>query len=137
LSKRNPFDFIDDLSEKKLDVAAEGMTGYSPWLTNKFFAKFVDTVMYANEVNSIPHAPPRAQYDYYEAAIRPRRRRAKWPKKSDAKSDDLAALEVWYGINRRKAAEVALALGEEGVKAIAYRVSLLDEEERNARGHAG
>jgi len=80
---------------------------YVPFLTNKALSYFVDTVMYANEVNIHHIADNKLQYHYLINSIRPKKRFSKWAKKQE--DNDLDAVMRCYGYNRVKA-EAALTL---------------------------
>lgn len=131
--KRGPFDFIDDLSWKKTDLSVDGMDGYSPWLTNRHFAKFVDTIGHANQVNVLHRLDPKLQHDYYFHALRSRKRFSR-KKPQDSDAELIAALVKHFGINTRKARDSVRALTAEQKERLIAGVNSIEEEGRNAGG---
>lgn len=129
-----PFDFIDDVGSRKTDLSRNGDTGisgYSPWLTNSHFAKFSDTIAHANEVNAMHALDPQMQHDYYLYALRPRRRFAKKSGRDSDQAEITRCLSAWYGINKRRATEVAALLGATVVAEIVTRVNSIECEGQN------
>ena len=67
----NPFDFVNSIndSKKNLMVGTENdelaEKGYNPFLINKAFSYFIDTILYANEINQYSHLDNKLQYEYY------------------------------------------------------------------------
>lgn len=131
--KRGPFDFIDDLSWKKTDLSVDGMDGYSPWLTNRHFAKFVDTIGHANQVNALHRLDPKLQHDYYFHALRSRKRFAR-KRPQDDQAEVTAALVKFFGINNRKARDSVRVLTAEQKERLIAGVNSIEEEGRNAGG---
>ena len=104
-----PFDFINDVSHTKKDLIrnsenpkiAESV--YNPWLTNKNFSLFSDTVLYANEINKYWRLPNLLQHDFYMHSLRAKKRFVKWPKKMDVA--DLDMISTYYNVNKTRAEE--------------------------------
>lgn len=129
-----PFDYIEDLNFKKQDLSRngeDGIAGYNPWLTNKHFGMFIDTVLYANEVNSMHRLDKQLQHDYYLHSVRPKKRWAKWAK--PAEKDAVAAISEWYQINSKKAREVMRVLPKSDIEDIIRRMQA-DERDRPGGG---
>ena len=61
----------------------------------------MDTVMFANEMNRLPHLDKRLQYDFYINTVRSRRRFSPWDKKQ--KMNDLNVVKQYYGYSNEKA----------------------------------
>ena len=61
----------------------------------------MDTVMFANEMNRLPHLDKRLQYDFYINTVRSRRRFSPWDKKQ--KMNDLDVVKQYYGYSNQKA----------------------------------
>lgn len=132
--KLSPFDFLNSINEggKKgqhllADVRAEGRiekpssgsaeSSYVPFIINRSLSYFQDTVLFANEVNIHSDLPPRMQYDFLKNCIRPRRRFAKWAKKSDS-SADIAVIQKEYNYSREKAEAVISLFSPEALQAL-------------------
>lgn len=84
-----PFDYINAVSHTKKDLMTGtendqlAEKGYDPWLTNKTFSNFPDTILHANDINALWHLDNKPQFCYYINILRPRKRFKKWPKKED------------------------------------------------------
>lgn len=102
MSEVTPFDFVNAASETKIDIIAEAedpewmAKQYNPWVVNKAFSQFSDTVLFANEMNRCHELPKRAQFDFYINSLRRRKRRAKWPKKEE---NDLNMVREYFQCN--------------------------------------
>ena len=100
--KLSPFDFVNSICAKhKPDLMENDFTAikaYTPFIVNRQFSYFPDTVLVANEVNTRSHMPPRAQYDFYRFMIRAGKRFAKWNKK--ASDDKLEVAVKYYGVSK-------------------------------------
>ena len=118
----NPFDFMNAVSFSKEDIIGNSdnpdMTEkeYIPYMVNRGFANFEDTILHANELNQRAHLFNRAQFDYYRAALRKRKRFSKWPKAD--KNNNLDAIQQVYSCNRTVAKLYLKALSAEDLKTI-------------------
>jgi len=109
-SLSNPFAYVDSISFSKVDLISksedpeQAEKSYLPFIVNRHFSYFPDTVLYANEMNRYANLDKKLQYDYYMKAIRPRKRFTKWVKK--VIEDETAELikEV-YQFNNKKTSE--------------------------------
>ena len=61
----------------------------------------MDTVMFANEMNRLPHLDKKLQYDFFINTVRSRRRFSPWDKKQ--KMNDLNVVKQYYGYSNEKA----------------------------------
>ena len=79
-----PFDIIQQLSSsREYNYGPEEDTAYAPFLTNRGFSNFYDTIMFANEMNTmaVSKTPKKWQFDFYHFAIHPKKKRfASWAK---------------------------------------------------------
>ena len=89
---------------------------YTPYVVNRGFANFQDTILHANEMNMRHHLFPGAQFDYYKGALRKRKRFSKWPKAT--KDKDLDAIQQVYGCNRTVAKMYLKALKPDELKSV-------------------
>ena len=71
---------------------------YNPYIVNRGFANFEDTILHANEMNLRANLFNVAQFNYYRGALRKRKRFSKWPKAK--KSNDLDAIQQVYQCSR-------------------------------------
>ena len=110
----NPFDFVNAINNSKEDLIrgsdnpdlAESF--YKPYLINKAFSYFKDTVMYSNEINMFPNIEHKLQNDYYLNSIRKNKRFSKWHKKED--EPKIEAIMEYYNVNYVKAREIGNVL---------------------------
>ncbi len=104
-----PFDFITDLSSNKKNLIknaenpALAVKDYSPFLINRGFSYFVDTIMAANEMNRTIDLPNLLQHDFYFYEVRKTKRWYSWPKK--VVTEDVEAISKYYNINIDRAKE--------------------------------
>ena len=119
----NPFDIINDLSENKTDLirnseSPEAMERkvFNPWITNKHFSLFIDTVLYANEVNQYHGLDNLLVHDFYKYSVRSKKRRTKWPK--FVEDDKIKLIAEYYDCNYRVAEEYAQLLSSEQIELI-------------------
>ena len=123
-----PFDYMNAVSFSKEDIIANDENpdiiekDYAPYMVNRGFANFEDTILHANELNQWHHLFHRAQFDYYRGALRKRKRFSKWPK-SD-KSADLDAIQHVYQCNRTVAKMYFKALSKQDLIIIHEKLSV-------------
>ena len=77
---------------------------YVPFVINKCFSYFPDTIFYANRMNQNAFLDKKMQYDYYIHSISKRKRFSKWIKSEENK--DLEVVKEVYGYSDRHAKEV-------------------------------
>jgi hypothetical protein len=118
----NPFDFVNDLSQAKKDLIRSSddreaaAKAYSPFMVNRAFSYYPDTVLHANEMNRASGIDNLLQHDYYKAAVRSKKRFSKWHK---AEADATAALVAEaYGININRAREYLSLMSREDIEAV-------------------
>lgn len=111
----NPFDSIGFLNtpEKNRDYSRyeEILNGFVPYMANKHFSYFRETVMLANEVNARHYLDKEVQFLFYLNTIRPMKRYSKW-----AKSDDREKLQLisdYYNLSYEKARQILHLFDEE------------------------
>jgi hypothetical protein len=78
VSSNNPFHFINAINDHK---EPESLDGYVPFLVQRGFSYFIDTVLYANEINGFQPTPEQ-HFDYLFHSIKKRKRFSKWAKKT-------------------------------------------------------
>lgn len=89
-TKKNLMDSEDELWEKS----------YQPYLVNKTFSYYLDTVLYSNEMNLHADVDNKLQFDYLLNSIRPRKRFSPWNKKEI--DSDIEVIKEYYGYSNRK-----------------------------------
>lgn len=123
-----PFDFINSINNKeKKDLIrssdnpelAEKL--YKPFVINKGFSYFIDTIMYANELNAISHVDNKLQNDFYLNTIRPGKRFSKWYKRGD--DSTIESIQEYFKVNYVRAQEIAKILTEEQIDLIKTKIT--------------
>ena len=122
----NPFDFVNAVNYSKKDL----MTGtendelseksYVPYIINRTFSYFPDTIFHANELNRLNHIDNKLQFHYLLNSIRPQKRYAKWVKKVN--EEDLEVVKLYYQYNNEKASEVLSILSSDQIKQLRKRL---------------
>ena len=115
-----PFDFMNAASFSKedlirnSDIPEHTEKMYTPYVVNRGFTNFEDTILHANEMNMRHGLFDAAQFDYYKAVLRKRKRFSKWPKAD--KDINLDAIQEVYQCNRTVAKQYLKVLNEEQLK---------------------
>ena len=122
----NPFDFMNAVSFTKADIIKDNENPeliekqYNAYIVNRGFTNFEDTILHANEMNQRHELFPAAQFDYYRAVLRKRKRFSKWPKAD--KDINLDAIQEVYQCNRTVAKQYLKVLNEEQLKDVHARL---------------
>jgi hypothetical protein len=122
----NPFDFMNAVSFTKADIIKNDDNPeliekqYNAYIVNRGFTNFEDTILHANEMNQRHELFPAAQFDYYRAVLRKRKRFSKWPKAD--KDINLDAIQEVYQCNRTVAKQYLKVLNEEQLKSVHARL---------------
>lgn len=122
MSKISPFDFAKAVGHTKRDLLAEDETAindYNPFMMNKIFSQFDDTIFHANEMNMAKDLPPAANFYYYMGALRSRNRFAKWHKPENL--DDIKLIQAQYECSPRVARQYLKILSTDQVEQIRKR----------------
>ncbi len=118
----NPFDFIKSVSETKIDLIKTNEQPeliektYNPYTVNKGLSFYNDTILHANEMNRCNNLFKDAQYRYYLAILRSRKRYTKWIKPE--KNEQLDMLQEYYQCNRTVAKSYLRILSDDDLKII-------------------
>lgn len=121
-----PFDFMNAASFSKEDLVRDSQNPeltekqYNAYIVNRGFSNFEDTILHANEMNQRHGLFLGAQFDYYRAVLRKRKRFSKWHKAD--KNADLDAIQQVYQCNRTVAKLYLKALGKEQLQAVHDRL---------------
>ena len=92
---------------------------YVPFVINRTFSYFPDTVMYANELNTRSHLDNKLQFDYLLNSIRLKKRFSRWLKPE--KNADIDAIKEYYSCSYRKAHEIAQILSGDQLSSHIYK----------------
>ncbi len=104
---KNYLNSINISKENLMDSDPECESQYPPYVVNRCYSGFMDTILLANEMNLNSHIDKKLQYDFYINIIRPKKRFSPWLKKE--KLDSLDCIKQYYGYSDEKA-KVALKL---------------------------
>ena len=106
---------INYSKEPLLDTEDESVEkGYTPFVVNRCLSYFMDTVLYANEMNVRPETDKKMQFDYLQKSIRKNKRYSKWLKQESVENLDI--IKQFYGYSDTKAKEVMDILTEEDIE---------------------
>ena len=115
--KCNPFDVIKAINagEKECDLE-----GYNPYIINRFYSFFPDTLWAAQEMNLNYDLNPKYQHLFYINTIRPRNRYSKWLKSDEIRGPgtDFETVQDYFGFSDMKTKEALAILTEEQLKII-------------------
>jgi hypothetical protein len=103
-------DYLNSINiskENLMDQDPECESQYPPYVVNRCYSGFIDTILLANEMNLNSHIDKKLQYDFYINIIRPKKRFSPWLRKE--KLDSLDCIKQYYGYSDEKA-KVALKL---------------------------
>lgn len=115
--KTTPFDFINSISLTKQDIFNEETeSGYVPFIVNRGLSYFIDTILYANQMNISAVVDKRLQYDYLFNSIRRGKRFSRWAKAEN--NEDLNIIKEYYGFSDSKAIEAKALLSKENIRLI-------------------
>lgn len=100
-----PFDFAKSINSKSKylmdDKNDEG--SYVPFLMNRNFSYYLDTIFYANDMN-MSRLDNKLQYDYLYNSIVKRSRFVPWPKKKN--TEYLSFVMEYYKCNSQRGLEI-------------------------------
>lgn len=117
-------DYLNSINISKtnlMDSDPDAESKYPPYIVNRCFSGFMDTVLLANEMNINPHIDNKLQYDFYINIIRPKKRFSPWLKKE--KLDSLDCIKEYYGYSDEKAKTALKILTEEQIEFIKSRLN--------------
>ena len=115
-------DWLNSINHTKKYIMEDNEKEYAPYIINRCLSGFIDTVMYANEMNMYAFLPNKMQYDFYINIVRPRKRFSPWLKKE--KLEDLDAVKSYYGYNNEKAKQALSILNKEQLKQIKQKLDV-------------
>jgi hypothetical protein len=87
---------------------------YFPFVINKCFSYFPDTIFYANRMNQVSSLDKKMQYDYLLSTISKKKRFSKWIKPEENK--DIEVIKEVYGYSDQRAREVLDLVSVEDLK---------------------
>jgi hypothetical protein len=121
------FKFVEAVSKSKKDLIKDAEIPedmekkYNPYITNKAFSFYIDTILHANEMNTKHWVFKDAQFRYYLGGLRPRFRKTEWFKAK--KDSDLDNIQQVFQCNRTVAKQYLKVLSKENLQVINNKVS--------------
>lgn len=115
-----PFDFLNAINDNKKDLFDGDPLAhkdYAPFIVNRGLSYFVDTVMYANEMNRLSHADKKWQFSFLLNSIPKKKRFSKWYKK-DKEDKYFSMVREYFGYSNEKAQAALKVLTEEQLNEI-------------------
>ena len=115
-------DFLNSINQTKENLLSKDPRlekEFVPFVINKCFSYFPDTLFYANRMNEMAHLDKRMQYDYLMSSIIKRKRFSKWIKPEE--SADIEAVKEVYGYSDQRAREVLELLPMEKIRELTQK----------------
>lgn len=115
----NPFDFVNSICYDKRDLLKEDPSNekeYNAFIINRGLSYYIDTVMFANEMNLNAFLSKTQQYQFLLNSVSKKKRFSKWAKKEV--SDNLQHIIDFYKCSRQKALSILNMLSSEQIEEI-------------------
>jgi len=112
-------DYLYTINQSKKNIVKgdpEAEKAYPPFIVNKCLSSFVDTILYANEMNKNTHLSKRLQYDFFINSLKPRKRFTPWLRKETL--EEIELVKQYYGYSHNKALEAVRILTKEDLNYI-------------------
>lgn len=114
-------DYLNSINKKTLYIEQDEVEmDYPAFIINRGMSQFIDTVIYANEMNMFPECPKNLQYLFYYNSVPKKSRFSKWAKKSKIK--DIDVIKEFYNYSDAKAEEALKILTDKQVEDIKDRL---------------
>ena len=117
-----PFDYLNAINNTKKDIMVDDITekAYNPFMINRSLSYFPDTVLFANEMNRVPHLDKKPQFLFFINTVRKRKRFSKWAKPIE--ESDLEVVKEYYGYSNEKAKQALTLLTKEQINELKKKV---------------
>ena len=96
-----------NFTKENLIEDPDAISSYPPYIVNRCLSGYLDTVLFANEMNKYSNLDKDMQYSFFLYTLRKRKRFSPWLKKEQI--DDLDLVKKHYGYSNEKA-KVAVSL---------------------------
>jgi hypothetical protein len=104
-SKLSPFDIMKHIGNKQgYRLTDDDESSYSPWIINKFYSFFPESVIHAANMTEFSGLDNKMQYDYYYHSMKRGNKFTKWMK--DEVADDVKVISDHYKVNFVRAKEM-------------------------------
>lgn len=107
---------INNTKENVLESGKVSRSEYIPFIINRTFSYFPDTVLLANEVNQYIEIDKESHYGFYLNIVSKKSRFSKWNKKKP--NEDIDAIKKYFGYNNSKAKGAMEILSKEEIQKI-------------------
>ena len=97
-------DWLNSINQTKKNLIDEDPSlekEYPPYIINRCFSGYLDTIMITNELNRYHFLPKKMQYDFLLNIVRVKKRFSPWLRKDTIK--DLDLVKRYYGYSNEKA----------------------------------
>ena len=115
-------DFLNSINQTKENLLSKDSRlekDYVPFVINKCFSYFSDTIFYANRMNQVAFLDKKMQYDYYMHSVSKRKRFSKWIKPEENK--DIEVIKEVFGYSDARAREVVDLLPMEKLRELVQK----------------
>jgi Bacteriophage clamp loader A subunit len=105
----NPFEYINNITSGRQNMIRESddpfvaEKEYPAFMANRGLSYFIDTIMYANDMNRHASLDGIMQYEYLYYSVPKKKRFTKWSKPD--KSEEVALVSEYYGYSKKRAEE--------------------------------
>ena len=117
-------DYLNSVNWTKEDLQERGpdwMQKYPSYIVNKCLSGHIDSVLYANEINTMHHLDKDMQYSFYLNSLRKKRSYSPWLKKDKAENLDL--IKQYFGYNNDKARDALRILTKDQIELIKSKLN--------------
>ena len=112
-------DWLNSINFTKEDLSYD-MKTYPPYIINRCLSGFIDTIMFANEMNRYHNLDNDMQYSFHLNSVRRRKRFSPWLRKD--KVNDLECVKQYYGYSNEKASQALKILDKQQLNFIKQRL---------------
>jgi hypothetical protein len=119
MSKANPFDYINSISQNKENLMRGTYNDelaereYKPFLTNKSLSYHQDTILISNMMNMNAQLDNKLQYEFLLNIVRPKKRYSKWLKSEV--ENNVSIISEYYDVPINVAKQYAMVLSNEQI----------------------
>ena len=106
----NVFDYVNSINDNKKNLMRGSENdelsekSYNSFIVNKSLSYFIDTILYANEINQYSQLDNLLQYEYLLNSIPKKKRFSKWAKKES--NEDIDTITEYYQCNHARAIQI-------------------------------
>ena|ERR1022692_5090985 len=114
------FDIVKNIFTSKEPLILEELSEYTPYVANMALARYIDTILYASQMNQNAHLPKHMQYDYLFHSVR-KHKRPFHPWDKQVKNSDIDMIKECYKVSTPKAKEFIKVLTSQQLNIIKER----------------